>query len=173
MEWSRKLCLFLSLNCMLSLSLSLAQIVVAGFGKAGPRLKFSSEIKPTKFLANMFMVRPLSYDTDFTLSLPSQFGRMLFFLLLLSVSPSLPSDRNIFGASAKTKFCAKIVWTIKKWHHKWFAVNVILKKGILTYYMTLVGEQQHCVCLVVCRTNEKKGFYSESERWRQIYCWLN
>lgn len=81
-----------------------------------------------------------------------------FFLLLLSVSPSLPSDRNIFGASAKTKFCAKIVWTIKKWHHKWFAVNVILKKGILTYYMTLVGEQQHCVCLVVCRTNEKKVF---------------
>lgn len=95
---------------MLSLSLSLAQIVVAGFGKAGPRLKFSSEIKPTKFLANMFMVRPLSYDTDFTLSLPSQFGRMLFFFAAsLGVAVTSLRQKHFWGISKNQVLCQNCV----------------------------------------------------------------
>lgn len=83
--------------------------------------------------------------------------------------------------SAKTKFCAKIAWTIKKWHHKRFAVNTDLAQvseesekkvnnaGILTYCMTLVycsSTTQACWgCLVVCCSQNFHPFKCVTPIW--------
>lgn len=124
MEWSGKLCLFLSFELHVR-NFHFRENCLAAFGNTDQWIESFSSPKSSRqqsFLANMFFlfVRPLSYDT---LTIPLHAIWVGFLSPRPFIMPMFLHFPNNFEPSAKSKLCAKIAWTIKKWHHKRSAVN--------------------------------------------------